>query len=133
METRNLLSSCRPRPVFRKRPSRRRPSAGWKQSGEALQGPFATSVLPVGLASPSPLAILAIYCTKGQVALAHWSHSAWYDPLAPPFPAFRTAVLGHICENILTFVARHCRSAEPLCRPKLPVLNFPIQRPLLQD
>src|ERR1700682_3324596 len=61
--------------------------------------------IAVGLASPSPFAILPIYCSKGQLTLAHWSHSAWYAPLAPPFASFKTAVLGHMCGNILTFLA----------------------------
>src|SRR5216684_4123960 len=34
-----------------------------------------TSVLPVGPASPSPLAMGRTYCTKGQATLVHWSHS----------------------------------------------------------
>src|SRR5580704_6428448 len=34
-----------------------------------------------------------IYCPKGQAALARWSHSYWYPPLAPPFAPFGTPVL----------------------------------------
>jgi hypothetical protein len=47
------------------------------------------------------------------VALAHWSHSVWYDPLAPPFALLGTAVLGHKCENVFTFLALSLPSSWP--------------------
>src|SRR6266478_6162037 len=60
-----------------------------------------TSVL--ARATRSPLAIRRIYCTEGQLALAHWSHSAWYPSLTLPFAVFQTPVLAGLVQNFPLF------------------------------
>src|SRR5260370_708993 len=79
--------------------------------------------------SPPSLATRPMYCTTGQVALAHWSHSAWYASLASPFVTFQTAVPGHKCENVLQFwpggAALPASRGKPELLPRL-CYNSPI-------
>ena len=68
-----------------------------------------------------------IYCPKGQVALARWSHSYWYPPLAPPFAPFRTPVLA-LSVNTFSHL-RHAIAASLECGSPAPAFPLPFNSP----
>src|SRR5277367_4738871 len=65
-----------------------------------------------------------IYCPKGQSALARWSHSYWYPPLAPPFALFRTPVLAREVNKFS--LLRHAIAAHLECGNHAPAFLLPL-------